>query len=119
MTNAADWALLILAALVTCFSLTYTFRSPWWRNRIGKMYLVKSAILALVLMQNSLSVWVSTEYAGRQLFRVLVYTLGIVSYVVMLWALVREQNEDRRRKRAELEKAEAEAAAEAEAVEGE
>ncbi|MHA4848573.1 putative phage holin [Rhodococcus sp. MSC1_016] len=110
MKNVADWTLLVFAGLVGCFALTYVTRSPWWRNRIGEIYLVKSVILSLVLVQISLATWVSTEYPGRQVVRLIVYTLGIISYVVMLWALVREQNEDRRRKRAELAKAEAAAA---------
>jgi glucan phosphoethanolaminetransferase (alkaline phosphatase superfamily) len=104
--NAADWTLLVFAALVTCFALTYVMRSPWWRNRIGEIYLVKSVILSLVLVQISLATWVSTEYPGRDVVRLIIYTLGIISYVVMLWALVREQNEDRAQKRAEKAKAE-------------
>ncbi|WP_249353964.1 hypothetical protein [Rhodococcus sp. USK13] len=106
MKNAADWTLLVFAALVTCFALTYVIRSPWWRNRIGEIYLVKSVILSLVLIQISLATWVSTEYPGRHVVRLIIYTLGIVSYVFMLWALVREQNEDRAQKRAEKAKAE-------------
>lgn len=104
MKNAADWALLIFAILVFCFCLTYAFRSPWWTNRIGKIYLVKSGILSLVLIQITLATWLSTEYTGRQALRLFIYSLGIVSYLVLEWALIREQNEDRRRKREEREK---------------
>lgn len=99
MKFAANWSLLALTIMVTTFTLLYFFRSPWWRNRIGKIYLVKSVVLSLVLLQITMAVIVSADYTYRQPIRLSIYVLGVLVYVPMIWSLVREQNADRRRRR--------------------
>ncbi|NKR75850.1 hypothetical protein GS492_24895 [Rhodococcus hoagii] len=101
MKDAANIALLVLAVMVASFTLLYVIRSPWERNRVGRIYAAKSIVLALVLAQISVSSWVSLDYPGRQPIRLVIYTLGALVYAPMLWALWREQQEDRRRKRQE------------------
>ncbi|MFF1946895.1 hypothetical protein ACFVWF_32680 [Rhodococcus qingshengii] len=101
MKDAANLALLSLSVLVTCFTLLYLVRSPWWRNRVGVIYAAKSTILSAVLIQITLSSLVSTEYPGRQPIRLAIYTLGALAYLPMIWSLAREQAEDRRRRTAE------------------
>lgn len=101
MKDAANLALLALSVLVTCFTLLYLVRSPWWRNRVGVIYAAKSTILSAVLIQITLSSLVSTEYPGRQPIRLAIYTLGAIAYLPMIWSLAREQAEDRRRRAAE------------------
>lgn len=82
--------------LAVLFAALYAGRSRWWTNRIGKIYLAKSLILALVLMQAVVSVWWQDDYPGRQVIRFIIYSLGAVTYVPMLWSLWREQQRDRR-----------------------
>lgn len=101
MKDAANLALLSLSVLVTCFTLLYIVRSPWWRNRVGVIYAAKSTILSAVLIQITLSSLISTEYPGRQPIRLAIYTLGALAYLPMIWSLAREQAEDRRRRAAE------------------
>lgn len=101
MKDAANLALLALSVLVTCFTLLYLVRSPWWRNRVGVIYAAKSTILSAVLIQITVSSLVSTEYSGRQPIRLAIYTLGALAYLPMIWSLAREQAEDRRRRAAE------------------
>lgn len=101
---AADCVLAVLAVMVVGFTALYVTRSPWWRNRIGKIYLAKSLVLSLVLIQITISTWVSLEYPLRQPFRLTIYTLGVVAYVPMAWSLWREQQEDRRRHREEVDR---------------
>lgn len=101
MKDAANLALLSLSVLVTCFTLLYLIRSPWWRNRVGVIYAAKSTILSAVLIQITLSSLISTEYPGRQPIRLAIYTLGALAYLPMIWSLAREQTEDRRRRAAE------------------
>lgn len=104
MRDAANVALLVLAVMVVAFTLLYVIRSPWERNRVGRIYAAKSIVLALVLAQISVSSWVSLEYPGRQPIRLTIYTLGALVYVPMLWSLWREQQEDRRQHREREEK---------------
>jgi len=101
MKDAANLALLSLSVLVTCFTLLYLVRSPWWRNRVGVIYAAKSTILSAVLIQITLSSLISTEYPGRQPIRLAIYTLGALAYLPMIWSLAREQTQDRRRRAAE------------------
>lgn len=101
MKDAANLALLSLSVLVTCFTLLYLVRSPWWRNRVGVIYAAKSTILSAVLIQITLSSLISTEYPGRQPIRLAIYTLGALAYLPMIWSLAREQTQDRRRWAAE------------------
>ncbi|MBM4482229.1 hypothetical protein GS443_02590 [Rhodococcus hoagii] len=102
MRDAANIALLVLAIMVASFTLLYVIRSPWERNRVGRIYAAKSIVLALVLAQISVSSWVSLDYPGRQPIRFAIYTLGAIVYAPMLWALWREQQSDRRRQRTEI-----------------
>ncbi|MBM4489492.1 hypothetical protein GS935_20375 [Rhodococcus hoagii] len=102
--DAANIALLVLAIMVAAFTLLYVIRSPWERNRVGRIYAAKSIVLALVLAQISVSSWVSLDYPGRQPIRLVIYTLGAIVYAPMLWALWREQQEDRRRHREEAKR---------------
>lgn len=96
---AANVSLIYIAALAVAFAALYGCRSKWWTNRIGKVYLTKSLILALVLVQAVVSVWWSDDYPGRQVIRFVIYSLGAVVYVPMLVSLWREQTRDRKRRR--------------------
>lgn len=93
---AANVALLCIGVLAVAFAALYGCRSRWWTNRIGKIYLAKSLILALVLVQAVVSVWWQDDYPGRQIIRFIIYSLGAVVYVPMLVSLWREQQRDRR-----------------------
>lgn len=95
---AANVSLIYIAALSAVFAVRYAGWSKWWTNRIGKVYLAKSAILALVLTQAVLSVWWQDDYPGRQIIRFIIYSLGAVVYVPMLVTLWREQRRDRQRR---------------------
>lgn len=98
---AANVSLIYIAVLTISFTVLYGWRSRWWTNRIGKVYLAKSIILALVLIQAAMSVWWQDDYPGRQIIRFVIYSLGAVAYVPMLVSLWREQNRDRQRRKAD------------------
>ncbi|QTJ64966.1 hypothetical protein HYG77_04705 [Rhodococcus sp. ZPP] len=105
MTEAADWALLGVTSMSAVFTMLYLARSPWWRTQLGKIYLSKSVVLTLVLVQNAVAVWISTDYTGRQSIRFAIYLLGAIVYVPMVWSLLLEQQRDRARRRAACEAA--------------
>ena len=94
---AANISLIVMTVLVTTFTVLYLARSRWWANDIGKTYLAKSVVLALVLAQGTLAVWWATDFPGRDHVRFAIYALGAVAYVPMLITLWREQSNDRRR----------------------
>lgn len=95
-TLMANIAVLVMASLVTVFTCLYGFRSRWKANRIGRIYLTKSVIIAVFLWQVALSVWWDTDYPGRPHVRFVIYTLGGVAYAAMLVSLWREQRRDRK-----------------------
>ncbi|MCC9182549.1 putative phage holin [Mycolicibacterium mageritense] len=94
---AANLSLICIAVLSAAFAVQYAGWSKWWTNRIGKVYLVKSVILALVLAQAAASVWWQTDYPGRHIIRFIIYSLGAVTYAPMLVSLWREQRRGRRK----------------------
>lgn len=96
---AANISLLCVAVLVNVFTLLYLFRSIWWRNEIGKIYLAKCLVLSIVLDQIALSLWWDLDYPFRQQIRFAIYTMGAVVYLPMVVSLLREQARDRRRVR--------------------
>lgn len=96
---AADWSLACIAAWSTMFAIRYTFWSKWWTNRIGKVYLAKSIILALVLIQAAVSVWWSGDYLGRDQVRFAIYALGSGALMSMLVTLWQEQRRDRKHRK--------------------
>lgn len=97
MDTVAAFSILLLSVLTAAFTLLYFFRSPWWFNIIGKIYLFKSALISLVLLQGSVSIFWSMEYPGRVWVRTVIYALGSIAYVPMIIALWREQSRDRRK----------------------
>lgn len=97
--EAANWSLACIAVWSTLFAIRYAFWSRWWTNRIGKVYLAKSIILALVLIQAAVTVWSSGDYPGRDQVRFAIYALGSAALVSMLVTLWQEQRRDRKKRR--------------------
>ncbi|EOM77891.1 putative phage holin [Rhodococcus rhodnii] len=95
MRDLANIALLVLAVMVAAFTIRYAIWSPWWTNRIGRIYLAKSVVLSFVLTQAAFASIVAADYLGRQQIRFSIYLLGVLIYVPMLWSLIREQRADR------------------------
>ncbi|MFV8169804.1 hypothetical protein [Mycolicibacterium peregrinum] len=94
----ANISLVLAAAFVTAFTVLYGVRSLWRSNRIGKIFFTKSVVLAAVLWQIVLASWWDTDYPGRQQIRYVIYTLGAIVYIPMLWSLWCEQQRDRKRR---------------------
>lgn len=84
----ADVALCVLATMQLIFTMQYALRSPWWTTEIGKIYALKSVLWTLVALQVAASVLTSSEYPGRQYFRISIYVGGAVA-VFVLWMLLR------------------------------
>ena len=98
---AANVSLIYIAILATSFAALYGGGSKWWTNRIGRIFLIQTVLLACVLIQACVAVWVSAEYPDRHIFRFIIYSLGAVAYLPMLFSLRREQKRDRRLRRSE------------------
>ena len=96
---AADWSLACIAVSSTLFAIRYAGWSKWWTNRIGKVYLAKSIILALVLIQAAVTVWSSGDYPGRDQVRFAIYALGSAALLSMLVTLWQEQRRDRKHRK--------------------
>lgn len=92
----ANISLIYLAVLVTVFTVLYGLRSNWRANRVGRVFLIKSVFLSLVLGQIVLSSWWDADYPLRQQIRFILYTAGAWTYASMVVTLCREQNRDRR-----------------------
>jgi len=93
----ANVSLIYIAVLATIFAVRYAVWSKWWTNRIGKIYVIKSIILALVLAQAVVSVWCTDDYPGRGMIRFAIYSSGAIAFLPMIVSLVREQRRDRKR----------------------
>ena len=96
---SANMSLIYIAVLNTAFTLLYLLRSRWWSNRIGRIFLAKSIVLALVLIQATVATWFDADYPGRQIIRFIIYSAGAVAYVPMIISLVAEQRCDRKAER--------------------
>lgn len=94
---AANTCMIIMAILTTIFAILYGTRSKWWTNRIGRVFLAKAIISALVLVQAVITVWIDEDYPGREVVRFVIYAMGAVAYAPMIVSLLREQHRDRRK----------------------
>ncbi|ANA86383.1 hypothetical protein BH762_gp136 [Gordonia phage OneUp] len=93
-------SLVVMAVMVVTFTVFYSIRSPFWKNRIGWIFMAKGLFLSAVLIQVSLSVVSSTGagvdyYPGRDYVRLFIYAGGAIAYAVMLAALLHMQRRDR------------------------
>lgn len=91
----ANISITYLAVLVTVFTFLYGFRSKWRANTVGKVVMVKSIFLSLVLWQIVVSAWLGTDYPYRPQIRFALYTAGAWTYGAMVWSLWRQQQTDR------------------------
>ena len=91
----ANTALIAISVLVTIFTGLYAFRSKWWANVIGEIYLRKSIIICAVLQQITAANWIDDDFLGRQSLRFVIFAAGAVVYVPMIVSLWREQQRDR------------------------
>ncbi|ROZ89023.1 hypothetical protein [Gordonia sp. OPL2] len=100
LTHVADWALVVLAGVTTVFTLCYFVGQPWWKERVSIIYLGKSVLLSLVLIQISASVWAGTSYPGRAVIRLVLYSGGAIMMFALLVMLLVLQHRTRRDRRA-------------------
>ncbi|ANA85420.1 hypothetical protein BOWSER_25 [Gordonia phage Bowser] len=99
LMDVADWALVVLAAITSVFTLCYFIWQPWWKERVSIIYLGKSVLLSLVLIQISASVWAGSDYPGRAWIRLTLYSGGalmMLALLVMLLVLQRRTRHERR-----------------------
>ena len=101
-----DACLMAIAVMMSLFGLTYGFRSPWWTNDVGRIFLWKSTIVSALFLQVALSSFTDSEYPGRDYVRPVLYTLGFISYIAMEVSLMRRQQADRARAREAVDRAE-------------
>ncbi|WP_439033186.1 putative phage holin [Gordonia terrae] len=94
--DVADWALVVLAATTTVFTLCYLIGQPWWKERVSIIYLGKSILLSLVLLQISASVWAGSDYPGRAWIRLTLYSGGSLMMFALLVMLLVLQHRTRR-----------------------
>ncbi|QHB37868.1 hypothetical protein SEA_OPIE_25 [Gordonia phage Opie] len=100
LMDVADWALVVLAAITSVFTLCYFIWQPWWKERVSIIYLGKSVLLSLVLIQISASVWAGSDYPGRAAIRLTLYSGGAVMMLALLVMLLVLQRRTRRERRA-------------------
>jgi len=88
---SANMSLLYIAVLATLWSVLYAVRSDWQTNAVGRTLLVQSVLMSAVMWQATVSIWWNPDYPGRDHVRFVVYTMGALSYLVMLRTLSRAQ----------------------------
>lgn len=92
---AANTAAVPMAIGATVFAVRYAFWSHWRASEIGPAYLAFKIVMALVLWQIVFSVWVDTDWPGRQHVRYAIYSAGAVATVVWVATLMRVQKRAR------------------------
>ena len=80
---------LMLLALLVCVNFTfwYVTKARWKLLNAGRSLLYVFLALDFVLLQNSLSVWVGTDYFGRHVVRSMMYLSIVVSVIDMSYTL--------------------------------
>ncbi|ANA85348.1 hypothetical protein KNU54_gp46 [Gordonia phage VanDeWege] len=96
MELIADWALVVLAVLTTVYTICYAVWQWFWKERVSLIYLGKSTLMSLVLLQISASVWAGTDYPGRAFIRFFLYSGGAVMMFALLVMLLVLQYRTRR-----------------------
>lgn len=91
MTPLADALLLTAAVLAAAFVGRYATRSRWRLNPVGRSLMYVMGALAAVLAQNSASVYIGTDYLGREVVRLLLYAALVLTLLGLLRTLFREQ----------------------------
>lgn len=93
----ANVSLTFMAAFTAVFALVYGLRSAWHKNSIGKIFFVNKVVFSIVMIQLTISVWISRDYPGHDWARLFIYGGGALVSAAMLAALVHKQMVDRKR----------------------
>lgn len=96
LMDVADYALVALALDTTVFTLVYATWQPWWKERVSQIYLAKSVLLSLVLLQISASVFAGSDYPYRAWIRLTLYSGGAAMMLALLAMLLVLQHRTRR-----------------------
>lgn len=91
LNEVADVLLLLALPPVILFIGFYGWRSPWRDLVAGRSLLYVLVALAAVLAQNAASVFIGSDYLGRELIRVVLYGGLVVTLWRMLWVLLHLQ----------------------------
>lgn len=92
--QAGDWLMLLSFFVMANFTFWYSTKSRWKLLNAGRSLLYVSLAVTFLLGQNSLSVFLGSEYFGRAVFRVEMYFAIIVAGVGMSWVLWKIQQRD-------------------------
>lgn len=86
--------ILLLAAIppANLFCVFYAWRSPWRELMAGRSLMYVFVALSATLDQIALSVWIGSEYPGRYVIRILLYTAIAVTFWRMFWTLLHIQS---------------------------
>lgn len=98
--DLADSALAALAAVTVAYTIVYLLGQLWWKERVSQIYLSKSILISLVLVQISASVYIGNDYPARAWIRLVLYSGGTVMMVALLIMLLILQHRTRRDRRA-------------------
>jgi len=89
MLDTLATALVFIGAVpATLFPLLYS-RSPWRKSVVGHALMIKAVGLALLVDLTALTYVFGTDYLGRDLVRVAVFTIIVTGLWTQLYALIR------------------------------
>lgn len=88
---AENVSLIVATALVSVFTIMYSFRSHWWSHRLGRVYWGKCVLMSLMLIEITMAIGWDADYPGREVIRFVIYSATGIAYVAMISALRREQ----------------------------
>lgn len=94
--------ILIATAASVTFTLLFGIRSPWYRNRVGKMQFTKSVCLSATLVLTVVNRLAT--YPGQVIISFAVLTALCVALWIQVVVLLKEQKEARLRWLAKQEK---------------
>lgn len=98
MTTDTVAVLLVLgmAPPATLFPIIYGLSGPWWRLPIGRALMMKSVGLALLVDISLLYNWFGDDYWGREVVRLVVFSLIFCGLWMQFGALLSEKWQARR-----------------------
>lgn len=96
VNSLADIFLLTSIVPVGAFIALLLTRSRWLDELATRTIAFAAGGTFVVLIQNTLSVWISTDYIGRPWVRVILYAVLNAGWWAAVWALVHYQNRGRR-----------------------
>ncbi|MCU1617803.1 MAG: hypothetical protein JWO98_5343 [Frankiales bacterium] len=93
LLSVGDFIFAVTVFPTIVFLLVYSVTAKWWRDPIGRMFVIAQSGIFVVSIVVLLSLVLGQDYPGRDWVRIVGYSLHLVGQVLFVTTYLRERRD--------------------------